>query len=153
MGVYHITYTQDLKGVCLYFDGGCNFQCHGCISKYHPEDCHLEEIPKQSRNKKLSQKEVVSLLESFSFKRVIFLGLEPTVDNDFLPLVRILKEQFSTYNIYLTNGWEYVEDKAIDEVYVSIKAMTKDIFKDFTGKDNPERVLENFKRYKVERIY
>lgn len=147
MGVYHITYTPELKEICLYLDGGCNFSCHGCISKYHPEDCHLEETPKQTKNKTLSQEEVISYLGPLSFKRVIFLGKEPTQDRDFLPLARILKERFSTYNIFLTNGYEFIEDKAIDEVCVSIKAISKGLFKDFTGKDNPKQVLENFKRY------
>ncbi len=82
-----------------------------------------------------------------SFKRIIFLGKEPTVDADFLPLARILKERFSAYNILLTNGWEYTDDNAIDEVCISIKAITEDLFKDFTGKGAPKAVLENFKRY------
>ncbi|MEW6674529.1 MAG: radical SAM protein [Nitrospirota bacterium] len=147
MGVYHITYTPKLKEICLYLDGGCNFSCHGCISKYHPEDCHLDETPRQTKNKTLSQEGVISYLEPLSFKSVIFLGWEPTQDRDFLPLARILKERFSTYNIFLTNGYEFIEDKALDEVCVSIKAISKELFKDFTGKDNPERVLKNFKRY------
>lgn len=147
MGVCHITYTSELKEICLYLDGGCNFSCHGCISKYHPEDCHLDETPRQTKNKTLSQEEVISYLDSFSFKRLIFLGWEPTQDRDFLPLARISKERFSTYNIFLTNGYEFIEDKAIDEVCVSIKAISKELFKDFTGKDNPEQVLENFKGY------
>jgi len=147
MGVYHITYTPGLKEICLYLDGGCNFSCHGCISKYHPEDCHLDETPRQTKNKTLSQEGVISYLEPLSFKRVIFLGREPTQDRDFLPLARILKEGFSTYNIFLTNGYEFMKDKAIDEVCVSIKAIRPSLFKDFTGRDNPQKVLENFKRY------
>ena len=51
------------------------------------------------------------------------------------------------YNILLTNAWEYVEDKAINEVCISIKAITPEIFKDFIGKDNHKQVLENFRRY------
>ncbi len=147
MGVYHITYTPELKEICLYLDGGCNFSCHGCISRYHPEDCHLDEAPRQTKNKTLSKEEVISYLEVLSFKRVIFLGWEPTQDRDLLPLARILKERFSTYNIFLTNGYEFIEGKAIDEVCVSIKAITPRLFEDFTGQDNPERVLKNFKRY------
>ncbi|MEW6162219.1 MAG: radical SAM protein [Nitrospirota bacterium] len=147
MGVYHITYTPELKEICLYLDGGCNFSCHGCISKYHPEDCHLEEMPRETKNKTLSEEEVISYLEPLSSKRVIFLGWEATQDRDFLPLARILKERFSTHNIFLTNGYEFIEDKAIDEVCVSIKAVTPSLFKDFTGKSNPIKVLKNFRRH------
>lgn len=147
MAVYHITYTPELKEACLYFDKGCNFQCHGCISKFHPEDCHLDEIPRRSKNRTLSEEEVISYLKPLSFKKVIFLGWEPTVDPDFLPLAKILKERFSTYNIFLTNGWEYVEDEALNEVCVSIKAITESVFKKFTRRSDPQRVLANFKRY------
>ncbi|KAF0120665.1 MAG: radical SAM domain-containing protein [bacterium] len=147
MGVYHIVYSPELKEICLYFDGGCNFSCHGCITRYYPQDCHLDELPRDTKKKRLSQREVISFLKSLSFRRVIFLGLEPALDPDFLLLAKILKERFSTYNIVLTNGWEYIDDKAIDEVCVSIKAYSKTIFKEFTGKDNPEKVLENFKKY------
>lgn len=107
----------------------------------------MDEVLKQSKNRTLSHTEVISYLEPLSFEKAIFLGREPTVDPDFLPLSKILKGRFSTYNIFLTNGWEYVEDKAVDEVCVSIKAITQSLFKDFTGRDNPERVLRNFDEY------
>lgn len=147
MGVYHITYTPERKELYLYLDGGCNFSCHGCISRYHPEDCHLDGTQRQAKNKTLSREEVLSYLEHLSFERVCFLGQEPSQDRDFLPLARILKERFSIYNIFLTNGYEFIKDKAIDEVCVSIKAITHTLFKDFTGRDEPQKVLENFKRY------
>jgi pyruvate-formate lyase-activating enzyme len=146
MGVYQITYTPELKEICLYFDGRCNFSCHGCITNWHPADCHIEE-PRQTKNRTLNKKEVTSYLKPLSFKRAIFLGKEPAEDADFLPLAKILKKDFSTYNILLTNGYQFVEDMAIDEVCVSIKAISKELFKDFTGKGNPERILKNFKRY------
>lgn len=75
------------------------------------------------------------------------MGKEPTEDVDFLPLARLLKEKFFSFNILLTNGYRFVEEEVIDEVCVSIKAISKKLFKDFTGKEEPERVLRNFKRY------
>lgn len=146
MGVYHITYTPELNEICLYLDGECSFSCHGCISDWHPEDCHIKE-PRQIKNKTLNIEEVISHLKPLSFEKAIFLGKEPTEDKDFLPLARILKEEFLCYNICLTNGYQLVEDIAINEVCVSIKAVTPWVFKEFTGKDDPERVLKNFKRY------
>ncbi|NWF51755.1 MAG: radical SAM protein [Nitrospirae bacterium] len=147
MGVYHITYVTELKEICLYFDGECQFSCHGCITHWHPEDCHLEESASLVKHQGINIDKVIAYLRRLSFKRVIFLGKEPTQDMDFLPLAKILKEKFSTYNIFLTNGWRYINDKALDEVCVSIKAITPQVFKDFTGMDKPERVLENFRRY------
>lgn len=146
MGIYKITYTPELKEVCLYLGGGCNFSCHGCVSDYHHEGCHTVE-QKQLKNRALNVEEVMPYLKPLSFEKAIFLGKEPTLDFDFLPLARVLKESFYSYNIFLTNGYRLVEDTAINEVCVSIKAISKELFKDFTGKDNPERVLRNFKRY------
>jgi len=148
MSVYHITYTSGLSEVCLYFDGGCQFSCHGCITSWHPKDCHLEENVTAVKYQSINTDKVITYVNPLLFKRVIFLGKEPTQDPDFLPLVKILKRKFSTYNILITNGWEYIDDKALDEVCVSIKAITQKVFKDFTNKDNPEQVLENFKKYK-----
>ncbi|MEW6095110.1 MAG: radical SAM protein [bacterium] len=146
MGVYHITYTPELKEICLYLDGGCNFSCYGCITDWHPEDYHIKNL-RQTKNKILDIEGVISYLKPLRFKKVIFLGKEPTQDMNFLPLARILKEDFESYNVFLTNGYQFVEDMAIDEVCVSIKAISKELFKDFTGKENPERVLKNFRRY------
>jgi len=146
MGVYQVTYIPGLKKICLYLDGGCNFFCHGCITDYHPEDCHIEE-PRQIKNRTLNIEEVMSYLKPLPFKRTIFLGKEPTEDADFLPLAKILKEKFKSFNSFLTNGYQFIEDIVIDEVCVSIKAISKGLFKDFTGKCNPEHVLKNFERY------
>jgi len=147
MSVYHITYTPDLSGICLYFDGDCQFSCHGCITSWHPEDCHLEESTRAAEYQGININKVIAYLKPLSFKKVIFLGKEPAEDRDFLPLAKILKGKFSTYNIFLTNGWRYIDDKALDEAGLSIKAITPQLFKDFTGKNNPKQVLENFKRY------
>lgn len=152
MGAYHITHSPELKEVCLHFDAGCQFRCHGCIARYHPRDCHLEEKHKQDENKRLSIKEVVACLQPLDFKKTIFLGREPTMDPIFLPLAGTLKEKFSTHNILLTNGYKYITEKAINEICVSIKAVTKEIFRRFTGQDKPETVLENFKKYCNSRI-
>jgi len=149
MGVYHITYTPELKELCLYFNGGCQFSCHGCITDWHPVDCHLEESIRapEHPNTTLRIEEVIFYLKALSFERVIFLGKEPAGDTQFLPLAKYLKDNFHTYNILLTNGWDYIAGGVLDEVCISIKAVSEDIFKDFTKKDSPVRVLENFKRY------
>ena len=146
MGIYHITYSKELKEVYLYFDAKCNFSCHGCITDYYPQDCHIEK-PRARKGNTLTMEEVISYLEPLSFKRVIFMGREPTVNTEFLPLARILKKDFSSYNILLTNGYEVITERVIDETCVSIKAITNAIFKDFTGRDHPEHVLSNFAKY------
>jgi pyruvate-formate lyase-activating enzyme len=99
------------------------------------------------KSRVLRIEEVISYLKPLSFKRAIFLGKEPTYDVNFLPVARALKERFFTHNILLTNGFKFVKDSSIDEVCISIKAISKELFKDFTKRDNPKRVLANFRKY------
>ncbi len=151
MGVYHITWTEGLKEICLFMnsDGKCNFSCHGCVIEIYPLDIHLMLAEKSDARKKrkiLSEKEVLSYLSPLSYEKVIFLGKEPSIDNTLVPLAKSLKENFSTYNIMLTNGYKFVVQN-IDEVCISLKAITKEKFKNWTGVDDTETVLENFKKY------
>jgi len=104
------------------------------------------EQSREAKDESLQIEQVLSQIEPLSIKSVTFLGKEPTGDSDFLPLARILKTRFSSHNTLLTNGWEYVGDEVIDEVCMSIKAITPTLFEDWTGRRGPERVLENFKR-------
>jgi len=148
MSVYHITHTPGLSEICLYLDSGCQFSCHGCITSWHPLDCHLRSTrAEEHKSVSLSIDQVISCLSSLVFKKAIFLGKEPTEDEDFLPIAKILKEKFSTYNIFLTNGYKYINNKVLDEVCVSIKTISPEIFKDFTGKSNHKQVIKNFKKY------
>ncbi len=147
MGVYHITYAPRPRQLCLYLDGGCDFHCHGCISRYHTEACYFYgRRIKKTDKKMLSLKETLDLISPLKFKSVTLLGQEPTKDVLFLPLVRILESRFSAHNAVITNCWRYI-DEAIDEVCGSIKAVTPRIFKKFTSRDNPQRALKNFTRY------
>ncbi|MFH1394555.1 MAG: radical SAM protein [Candidatus Omnitrophota bacterium] len=148
MGVYHITYSPGLRQVCLFFNEKCNFSCKGCVRKSTPQDSHLNEDGKNSKtNKVLITKEVISYLASVSFDKVIFLGSEPTVDSDFLSLAEGIKKRFSSYNTLITNGYRHIQERILDEVCVSIKAVSSDIFRTFTGRNNPEQVMNNFKKY------
>lgn len=147
MGVYHITYAPRVKQLCLYLDEGCDFRCHGCISRHHTEACYFYgKRIKKTHKRDLSLKETLALISPLSFKSVTLLGQEPTKDSIFLLLVKILRKRFSTHNTVITNCWRYIDDY-IDEVCGSIKAVTPKRFKDFTGRDNPKQVLKNFERY------
>ena len=139
MGVYHITYSPELRELCLYFDGPCNFSCHGCVCRSHPLDIHLagrsgDVMPP------ISAEEVLRLVEELDFERVIFMGFEPTVNREFPKLAKMMKLRFNSYNVLLTNGYELVEDDVIDSVCVSIKAITEEIFRRVGGRSEPTKV-------------
>jgi pyruvate-formate lyase-activating enzyme len=147
MGVYHITYSSKLNEICFFFDKECNFTCRGCITRFVPADYHLHEPLKQERRKAISVEDAISIVERHSFNRVIYLGFEPTVDPDFFLLARKMKKLFLVSNVLITNGYNYVEEEIIDEVCVSVKAVSRKLFEDFTGQKDPQRVLDNLKRY------
>lgn len=147
MGVYHITYSSKLSEICFFFDRECNFSCRGCITRFVPTDYHLHEPLKQKRKKAISVAQAISIAEGHLFNRAIYLGLEPTVDPDFFLLAHKIKKFFLTQNVLITNGYNYVEEEIIDEVCVSVKAVSKKLFEDFTGRKDPQRVLDNLRRY------
>ena len=146
MGIYHITYAPKTRELCVYFDGPCNFSCHGCVCRNRPLDIHLADSSKRAGSP-ISAEYALKLIERLDFRKVIFMGFEPTVDQEFYRLAKILKTRFDSYNILLTNGYRLVEEEIIDSVCVSIKAITEEIFRRFTGRSGSERVLLNFKRY------
>lgn len=147
MGVYHITYSSKLSEICFFFDKECNFTCRGCITRFAPLDYHLREPLKQERKKAISVTEAISIVEGYLFKRVIYLGFEPTVDPNFFQLAHKMKKFFLTSNVLITNGYNYVKEEIIDEVCVSVKAVSKKLFEDFTGQKDPQLVLDNLRRY------
>jgi len=147
MGIYHITYAPKPRELCVYFDGPCNFSCHGCICRNRLLDIHLTERSEGVRPS-ISAEDALSLVEELDFKRVIFMGFEPTVNRDFCRLARAMKSRFNSYNVLLTNGYKFVEADVVDSVCVSIKAITEEIFRKFTGRKGSKKVLQNFRRYR-----
>ena len=146
MGIYHITYAPRLKELCVYFDGPCNFSCHGCICKNRPLDIHLADSSGGVRPP-ISAEDALKLVEELDFERTIFMGFEPTVNREFYKLARAMKLRFRSYNMLLTTGYKLVQEGIIDSVCVSIKAVTEEVFRRFTGRSGSRRVLQNFRRY------
>jgi len=146
MGIYHITYAPTLRELYIYFDGPCNFSCHGCICRNNPIDIHLTDSSGGVRPP-LSAEDALNIVRGLDFERVVYMGFEPTVDGEFYKLAEELKALFNSYNILLTNGYKLVEEVLIDSVCVSIKAVTEEIFRRFTGVSGSKRVLINFRRY------
>jgi pyruvate-formate lyase-activating enzyme len=144
MNIYHITYTPKIKTANLYFYG-CNFNCLGCIRKKNPFDLSLKERP-MGKIRFLSLDEVLRALGGLGAERAILMGGEPTVD----PTLPVLTERLHGLKIesyLLTNGHALKEKllENVDGVCVSIKALSDDLHRKFTGKSN-KRVLENFRK-------
>jgi pyruvate-formate lyase-activating enzyme len=152
MKVYHIAYEPSYESLDIHFWTGCNLQCRGCYLNYEKLDFGLLDDPvahvvTQNREappqKFLSFDEVMAYLEPLKIKYAIFMGDEAALDPELPKLARTLHQQFNSYNILLTNGRKMIDLEDIDEVIFSIKAISEDIHKDYTGHSN-EKILENF---------
>jgi len=154
MNIYHITYGQEAKSLCLHF-WGCNMSCRGCLCQKEIYDCHLEETKDaifEERKKPggkpthfLDFGHVLDIVKNLDFSQAIFMGMEATVDPELPKLAETLHKEFQSANILLTNGLRIIPMEHIDEVVVSIKAYQDDLHRDYTGVSN-KKVLENFVR-------
>ncbi|RLA99211.1 MAG: hypothetical protein DRG55_08195 [Deltaproteobacteria bacterium] len=144
MAVYHITYAPEVKELYLYLDAGCPMRCWGCITEFYPLDCHMAS-PGGAPRGPLPVEEALRAVEPLEVKKALFLGREPTVDPDLPRLLKALKAR-GVHNVLITNGWRVLTE-GVDEVCLSIKAVTPRVFQAFTGLEDPRRVLENFRRY------
>jgi pyruvate-formate lyase-activating enzyme len=152
MKVYHIAYEPSYESLDIHFWTGCNLQCRGCYLNYEKLDFGLLDDPVAhvvTQNKEappqkfLSYDEVMAYLEPLKIKYAIFMGDEAALDPELPKLTRTLHQKFNSYNIILTNGRKLIDLENIDEVIFSIKAISEDIHRDYTGHSN-KTILENF---------
>lgn len=152
MNIYHITYSPEPKVLCLHF-WGCNLSCRACLCCKEIWDCHLEETKTrlfdpakratEQPERFLELAEVREILRGISISQVIFMGAEATLDPELPELARILHQDFCSHNVLLTNGMQLPSLADIDEVVLSIKAITNSLHRDYAGKSNV-KALENF---------
>ena len=118
---------------------------------YLPDNVRFK-LGSPDNTKTLDLFELENLLKPLNVKHAV-VGCygEPTIDNDLIDIIRILKKLKVNSILLLTNGYNLDEDMVkelknagVDEVEVSIKAYTDDIHIYYTGVSN-KRVLENFK--------
>lgn len=152
MRVYHIVHEPSFKSAGIHFWTECNLKCRGCFCNYEKLDFSLidnwaDEVSRRNQQSPpthfLSLEEVLKLLEKLDIERVIFIGTEPSLDPELPALAKELQKRFNSYNILLTNGVRLTDMTHIDEVVFSIKAVSDDIYRVYTGRSN-KKTLKNF---------
>ncbi len=152
MKVYHIVYEPTFKSVALHIWTDCNLSCRGCYCQCEILDFGLldnwaervaTKAPASPPSRFLSLEKVMRLIEGLDIDRAVFIGTEPSLDPELPALAKALHERFGSYNIILTNGVKLTSMEHIDEVIFSLKAVSEDIYRDYTGRSN-KRTLENF---------
>ncbi len=154
MKVYHVVYEPSFKSADIHFWTKCTLACRSCYTRYETLDFGLfddtiESIARKSPQKPpgnfLTPGKVLDLLKGREVDRVIFMGTEAALDPDMPKLAKALHDKFHSYNVMLTNGLKLADMSDIDEVIFSIKAISPNLHRAYTGKDNAV-ILENFRK-------
>ncbi|MFH1662485.1 MAG: radical SAM protein [Chloroflexota bacterium] len=152
MKIYHIAYEPEFKSLDIHFWTECNLHCRACYTDYEKLDFGLIDDPITGINGKpkespptrfLSLADTIMLLKDIDIKRAIFMGTEPALDPELPIMAEALHNKFNCYNIMLTNGLKLIDLEYINEVIFSIKALSEDLHRDYTGKPN-KAILGNF---------
>lgn len=164
--IYHVVYFSSDDSIYAYFKG-CNFQCEGCITKVTHWDLHLlyayaqaqacYRLPSVDEVNTLSLSDLHDLLGSLNAKRAVLTGGDPTADDELVSVVKLFTDA-GIATVLFTNGdllneglIQKLDEAGLGEVYVSIKAYSDSVHRQFTGHSN-KRSLENFKLLKNSRI-
>lgn len=152
MKVYHIVYEPNFGAMAFHFWTECNLECRCCYCQFEKYDFGTiddpigkiaNKPPVEPPTRFLPFEEIMDLIKDLEIKVAVFVGTEASLDPDLPRLAKALHEKFGCHNFLLTNGVMLADMEHIDEVIVSIKAISEDLHKDYTGKSN-KKVLENF---------
>jgi pyruvate formate lyase activating enzyme len=152
--VYHVVYEPTFKSIIFHHWTECNLKCLGCYCKVEKLDFSLlpdwqmrlaTNPPEKPPEKLLSLDETVALTDGIEIDRAIFIGVEPSLDPGMPLLAKEMKARHKAYNILFTNGVSLPDLSSIDEVIMSLKAVTPAIYKCYTGADN-RKSMANFRK-------
>lgn len=139
---------MNIKTTWLTLNRSCNLRCEWCYAKNTEFDT--------SQNMSLEDaKRVVDFCKEADVDHITLIGGEPTMYKDLLEIAKYinsngLKSVLVTNGVLLANK-EYLEkliDVGIDIFSVSLKGETQEIFKDITGVDKFNKVLDGIKLLK-----
>ena len=151
--VYHVSYAPAIAKAYL-FHWGCNLRCRGCLCNKEINCMALEEnldvvlrnpkLPKpESPSQFLSLDKLMATLGKVPVKEVLFEGQEASIDPAYGAITEALKKEFGCYITLNTNGVKLPDLDHTDEVVMSLKAVTPEIYRVYALRSN-QPVLRNF---------
>lgn len=87
--------------------------------------------------------ELMTTLRKVPVKEVLFEGQEASIDPAYGKITAALKDEFNCYITLNTNGVKIPDLSNTDEIVMSLKAVTPELYRDYTLHSN-RRVLRNF---------
>ena len=141
--IYHISHTPANKEISLFF-WGCNFHCLGCLCLKKnsnfllTENLHLPfEEPlgiDPAPQKFLTMDELVSILDTLDFDKVLLEGQEAALDPAYGAITKTLHERYNCKNTLCTNLYQIPDLSHTDAIAASIKVIDEDKHLQYTGK-------------------
>jgi len=146
--VSQITYTKDGDYISILLNEKCNYKCYGCITDYNNYDYHLDDYSPKDKEP-INNDEVIKLLKDIKFNKVFFFGKEPFSNSGFPDLAKQIKNEYNSYNVVITNGTYYHKNISdfMDEICISIKAVSESIFTEYTGFVDKDLAISNLQKY------
>ena len=128
-----------ISSLFLYVTKRCNINCPICFQKYQSSDDECKEA---------SLGEIKKTIEKYNSQKILLFGGEPTVREDILEIIKIVKESGNIPGI-ITNGLKlqdknYVEKlkkAGLKSVYLQFDGFNKDANKKLRGHDYLEERL------------
>ena len=137
MNIHRITHNPQTNSCSLYFIG-CNFRCTGCYWKKIYPKVNLKEL------RLLNLKEVMEILRPVAPEKVTIISGDPVENYEFSVLPKTLYDEFRCEVRLMTNGHILPSLEGLKHVSLSIKALSDDLHKRYTGKSNTAP-LKNFR--------
>ena len=142
------TFGRKFPYIRLSITDVCNFKCTYCLPqgyKKNPGDIRsfmsAEEISR-----------LVSGLSELGVRKIRLTGGEPTVRKDFFDILKNMKQNSSIPKVTMTtNGYQLnkiakqLHDVGLDGINISIDSLNRETFKNLTGHDRLQEILEGIK--------
>lgn len=151
--IYHLAYAPEVAKAYV-FCWGCNLKCQGCLCKKeinclalegNLDVCYRDQmLPIQDEPSRfLTVSGAMDILRKVPVKAVLFEGQEASIDPTMPQMCQKLHQEFGCYITLNTNGVKLPDLSHVDEVVMSIKAITPQLHQDYTKRSN-QSILKNF---------
>ena len=136
-----VTYMEHTKTLFIY-NFGCNWACSVCTYRIK-DPCNGEEC------KKIPENKIMELIEEYyrneKAEKVKFLGGEPLINPHLPAIAKFAMNLGARVGIGHTN-LSIMPPEGVESAVVSIKAISEDIHRRYTGNFSNKEVLENFEK-------
>ncbi len=136
-----VTYMEHTKTLFIY-NFGCNWACSVCTYRIK-DPCNGEEC------KRIPENKIIELIEEYyrneKAEKVKFLGGEPLINPHLPAIAKFAMNLGARVGIGHTN-LSIMPPDGVESAVVSIKAISEDTHRRYTGNFSNKEVLENFEK-------